>query len=294
MERKRRNFWMMLWVLIGIVALGGCAAASGAESLDMPEDAVGRVVYFYSGEYASCQTLYDEVFVPWEERCGEHLQVVRIDIGSEEGYEAFIATEEALIGEVGRLDIPTVVVGDKLYVGERAIREDFTACLPCLLESGGNAWPDVPALAQFLTSEEALGDNPFGGAAGGDVGCVDDDDNNDDDGGVCEMPAPIFVLYFSRHNCPAGCDRTRYDLRYLQGVFPQMFLEERDIEEDAALAQKLAERYDVPGDQRGVAPAVVVGEDYLAGESISLETLRATLEKYQATGAEAVWYSLED
>ena len=286
MDRRCRNFWMILWVLIGVLALGGCAAASGAESLDMPEDAVGRVVYFYSGEYASCQRLYDEVFVPWEERCGEHLQVVRIDISTDAGYEIFVATEEALIGEVGRLDIPTVVVGDKLYVGARAIREDFTSFLPCLLESGGNAWPEAPALAQFLTSEETLGDNPFGGVEGVE-GCIDDEE----DGGVCEAPTPIFVLYFSRHNCPAGCDRTRYDLRYLQGVFPQMFLEERDIEEDVALAQKLAERYNVPEDQQSVAPAVVVGEDYLAGDAISLETLRATLEKYQETGAEAVWYS---
>ena len=293
MDRRRRNFWMMLGVLIGVLALGGCAAASGAESLDMPEDAVGRVVYFYSGEYASCQSLYDEVFVPWEERCGEHLQVVRIDISSEEGYEAFIATEKALIGESGRWDLPVVVVGDKAYVGARAVREDFTAYLPCLLESGGNTWPEAPALAQFLTSEEdAGGDNPFGGAAGGVAGCVDDD--NDDGGGVCEMPAPIFVLYFARHNCPEGCERTRYDLRYLRGVFPQVFLDERDIEEDAALAQKLAERYNVPEDQQGVAPAVIVGEDYLAGDSLSLATLRATLEKYQATGAEAVWYSLEE
>ena len=289
MDRRCRNFWMILLVLIGVLALGGCAAASGAESLDMPEDAVGRVVYFYSGEYASCQRLYDEVFVPWEERCGEHLQVVRIDISTDAGYEIFVATEEALIGEVGRLDIPTVVVGDKLYVGARAIREDFTSFLPCLLESGGNAWPEAPALKAAVDSEKATteGDSPFGGASGGVAGCIDDEE----DGGVCEAPTPIFVLYFSRHNCPAGCDRTRYDLRYLQGVFPQMFLEERDIEEDVALAQKLAERYNVPEDQQSVAPAVVVGEDYLAGDAISLETLRATLEKYQETGAEAVWYS---
>lgn len=292
MDRRRENFWMTLLVLIGALALGGCAAASGAESLEMPEDAVGRVVYFYGGDCLECEALCDEVLIPWQERCGAHLQVVRIDIGSEEGYEAFIATEEALIGGAGRWALPVVVVGDKAYVGARAIREDFTAYLPCLLESGGNAWPEVPALAQFLTSEEdAGGDNPFGGAAGGVAGCVDDDD---DGGGVCEMPVPIFVLYFSRPNCPDGCERTRYDLRYLQGVFPQMLLEERDIEEDAALAQKLAERYAVPEDQRGVAPAVIVGEDYLVGDSLSLETLRATLEKYQATGAEAIWHTLEE
>ena len=148
----------------------------------------------------------------------------------------------------------------------------------------------MPALQAAVASEDAEGDNPFGGAAGGVAGCVDDGE----DSGVCEAPTPIFVLYFSRPDCPDGCERTRYDLRYLQGVFPQVFLEERDIEESAALAEKLAERYDVPEDQRGIAPAVVVGEDYLAGDAISLANLRATLEKYQATGAEAIWYSLED
>lgn len=292
---KRRNFWM-LWVLIGMAALSGCAHASGAESLNMPEDAVGRVVYFYGGDCPDCDVLYEEALVPWVERCGAHLQVERIDISSDEGYEIFVATEAALIGEAGRWDIPVVVAGEKVYVGARAIREDFTSFLPCLLESGGNAWPDVPALQAALGPEEGVseGDNPFGGAhggvAGGVAGCVDDEEES----GVCEMPAPIFVLYFSRPNCPDGCERTRYELRYLQGVFSQMFLEERDMGEDAALAETLTEHYDVPEDQRGVAPAVVVGEDYLAGDALSLANLRATLEKYQATGAEAICYSLED
>ncbi len=294
MDWKRRNFWMMLGVLIGVVALSGCANASGAESLDMPEDAVSRVVYFYGGDCPDCEALDDEVLVPWEERCGEHLQVERIDISSNVGYEVFIATEEALIGESGRWDLPVVVAGDKVYVGARAIREDFISYLPCLLESGGNAWPEVPALQAVVASadEGAEGDNPFGGAAEGVSGCVES--GGEEDSGVCEAPTPIFVLYFSRPDCPDGCERTRYDLRYLQGVFPQVFLEERDLEEDAALAQKLAERYDVPEAQRGIAPAVVVGEDYLVGDSLSLANLRATLEKYQTTGAEAVWYSMED
>ncbi len=291
MDRRRKNFWM-LWVLIGMVALSGCANASGAKSLDMPEDAVGRVVYFYGGDCPDCDALYEEALVPWEERCGEHLQVERIDISSDEGYEVFVATEEALVGEAGRWDLPVVVVGEKVYVGARAIREDFTSFLPCLLESGGNAWPEVPALQAVLGPEEDVseGDNPFGGASGGVAGCVDDEEES----GVCEMSAPIFVLYFSRPDCPDGCERTRYDLRYLQGVFSQIFLEERDMGEDAALAETLAEHYDVPEDQRGVAPAVVVGEDYLVGDSLSLANLRATLEKYQETGAEAIWYSLED
>ena len=77
------------------------------------------------------KTLYEEVLVPWKERCGAHLQVERFDISSDVGYEVFVATEEALIGEAGRWDLPVVVAGDKVYVGARAIREDFTSFLPC-------------------------------------------------------------------------------------------------------------------------------------------------------------------
>jgi hypothetical protein len=59
------------------------------------------------------------------------------------------------------------------------------------------------------------------------------------------------------------------------------------------MAAALAEHYGLSDDERGVAPAVFVGEDALVGDEVTLEALRTMLEQYAETGAMAVWYTLD-
>jgi hypothetical protein len=42
-----------------------------------------------------------------------------------------------------------------------------------------------------------------------------------------------------------------------------------------------------------LAPAVVIGDTYLTGDDLKLDSLRSTLEAYAETGAMAVWYTLD-
>ncbi len=273
---------LMLWALVG------CNPIQTPADLEVPDGAVARIVVFQADDCEQCGEILTEIIEPLQSRCGEALMLKLVDIDDAAGYEAFLATEAALIGEAGRWEVPTVVVADRYLTGVSAIRQELLPYLDCVYGAGGNAWPDVPALTAMAPEGAPAGEggSSFGPGAAEVESCVSDAES-----AVCESPDPIFALYLTESECEDTCDRTRYDLRYLQGVYPQLFFEERDITANGDLARALGERLGVSPDLIGAAPAVVVGEQYLAGDDLTLERLRAAIEAYAETGATAIWYA---
>jgi len=293
MEKLRfRAAW--LYASLCLLTLAGCGRAvdAGVDDLEVPDNAVARIVLFAADDCAICDELLEELIAPLQERCGTALELKVVDIGTTEGYEAFVAAETLLVGEAGRWEIPTVVVADTAFVGEEAIRAGLFDHLKCVFGAGGNDWPAGEALSAIEAQPMPagrLGSSPFGGTAEDAVdSCVDDEVS-----AVCASPAPIFVLYLSGSDCTDTCERTRYDLIYLEGVFPQLSFEERPIEENYGLADAQGEQLGVPEDQRLLAPAVVVGEDYLVGDDLVLDSLRERVAAYAESGAMALWYLID-
>jgi hypothetical protein len=258
--------------------------------LDVPDDVVAHIVVFQADDCDLCEQIAAEVIEPLQSRCGTGLEVKVVDVATPAGYEAFAATEAHLVGESGRWDIPVVVVDETAYVGDSAIRESLLPYLKCVFGAGGNDWPTVPELEEIaaratMSPEEA----PFGGLSGESLeSCVDDEES-----AVCESPVPIFALYLTSSDCNDTCERTRYDLSYLKGVYPQLAFETRAIEENRELADALAETLGVSPSLWGQAPAVVVGEDYLVGDDLNLGVLRERVAAYTESGATALWYALD-
>ena len=293
MEKLRlRAAW--LFATLCLLTLAGCGRAvdAGVDDLEVPDNAVARVVLFAADDCAICDELVEELIAPLQERCGAALELKAVDIGTTAGYEAFVAAEVLLVGEAGRWEIPTVIVEHTAFVGEEAIRAGFLDHLKCVFGAGGSDWPAGDALSAIETQPvptRAIGATPFGGTAEDTVdSCVDDEASE-----VCASSAPIFVLYLSGSDCTDSCERTRYDLIYLEGVFPQLSFEERPVEENYGLADALGEQLGVPEDQRRLAPAVVVGEDYLVGDELVLDNLRARVAAYAESSAMALWYLID-
>lgn len=280
------------YVTIALLALllVSCRAAEGRlEQLDVPEDVVGRIVFFRADDCEPCEGVYSTLIAPLKARCGKSLEVKLVDIGTPEGYEAFTATEMALIGEAGRWDVPTVVVGDTFYAGEGAIRQELVAHLQCVFGAGGNPWPDVEALQRVESATPApRGTIQFQLGADDVASCLAEEASS-----VCEATEPLFALYVTQADCPDNCDRTRYDLRYLQGVYPQLAFEERQLPKDEALVIAVGEALGIPDELRLVTPLVVAGDDYLVGDGVTLDALADMLTKYTEGGATAFWYTLE-
>jgi cytochrome c biogenesis protein CcdA len=105
-----------------------------------------------------------------------------------------------------------------------------------------------------------------------------------------DAPA-IHLAYFSKVGCSV-CARVNDYLETVQGLYPQLLITEFPIEEEEskALSEWLGQRYGVPEEKRLSTPTVFVGEDYLVGrDEVVVEKLRAVLDKYVSSGAEATW-----
>ncbi len=268
----------LTWLFILSLLLLGLAVPLAAQ-----EEGAVHLLYFYAQSCPHCRAAYESVIRPLQEEYGSRLDVMPVEIGSPEGYEAFVATEKALTGASGRWEIPTVVMGDKAYVGEEALKtlpDDVAAAMA----SGGVPWPDLPEVQALAEAHQSgpMG-NPFVGGGGGLTPC-----SNDEAATGCEAPAPIHMLYLYKPGCQE-CERTRYDLRYIQQKYPQVVIEEHNVLEDAPLAEWLGQKYDVPESLRLVAPAVVVGDTYLVGDALTPDNLLAAVQRYAESGAPATW-----
>ena len=276
-------------VLIAILLILVSCKSTNDDTLAIPEDAVARVVYFYAEDCATCQVIYDEILQSLINRCGDSLEFKTIQVNTESGFEVFADAENTLIGDAGRWDIPTIVVEDKYMIGEDAIRSTLLPHLQCVFADGGNAWPEIPSLlALDNVNDLSPADKSFTGGEQGLQECI-----SEEEAAACVSPVPIFALYLTSRDCEPACDRTIYDLRYLQGLYPQMIFEDKAIEENRDIAIALVKEFgmSLPDDQ--LAPAIVVGSDYLTGDDLTLDNLKTVFSKYRESGALAVWYTLD-
>lgn len=284
---QRRFIALFIWgsIIMGLLATPVVAKLPAQIS----EEAVARLVYFYADECPHCKVAYEEVVEPLTERCQGQLDILMVEIGSPEGYEAFVATERALTGKLGEWEIPTAVLDGQAYVGEGAIRDNLVADLECVLVDGGNEWPEVSELQALVTVEAVgpgMGGSPFSSESEVET-CV-----NDEQAEACEAPEPVHLLYFYKPGCQE-CERISYDLRYAKQRFPQLIIEERNVLEETPLAEWLGAQYDVPERLRLVAPAVVVGERYLVDEDLAPDILLEAVSSAAETGTDPVWETWE-
>ena len=249
-----------------------------------------RVVYFYSDDCPHCITIINEVLAPLQEQYGGQLQIKMVQIRDPDApsgldtakYEMLLRAEEMFGVTSEERGIPTLVIDGQILIGEDDIREQ----LPCLLDSclvaGGTEWPDIPGLEGVAAESE--------GEAGFDLGLEGDELEpcGPEDGAVCEGPTAIWAAYFYEVGCQE-CSRAEYDIRYAQSKYPQLMVEEYNIQDDAALAEWLGARSGVPDDERLSTPTFFVGEDYLIGADITAEALLALAEKYASAGVERAW-----
>jgi hypothetical protein len=278
-----------LWSLFTVIVLILVSCSAGKSASSTGEDAAARIVFFYSENCSACLNLYNELIKPLIDRCPVNLVVKAVQIDTPPGAKVFTETEQKLIGDTGRWDSPIVVVGDTYFIGEDAIRSGLLPHLECVFGEGGNDWPDIPSLLSY--DEE----NTLSTLEDATVGIDSSPENcvSEQALAVCVMPEPIFLLFLTTENCGSTCDNLLYDIRYLKGLFPQILSENMLFEENQPLAQAIIEDMGIQIPSDGLAPAIVVGTDYLTGEALELGNLEAVLSQYSETGTKAFWYTLD-
>jgi len=240
-----------------------------------------RMVYFYANDCEHCQVIMEDLLQPLQTEYGQGMAIKLIEISEPENYELMVRAEDVFEVPSEERGLPTLVIDGQVLIGEDEIRNQ----LPCLIDAcsvaGGTSWPDIPGLEE-VTKESAV---DFGSDFGfeGDV-----EPCGPEAAAACEGPDAIWVAYFYQVGCQS-CSRAEYDIQYAKSKYPQLVVEEFDVQQNTALAEWLAKRVGVPEEKRLATPSLFVGDDYLVGEDITTDAVLTLAEKYVPTGADKVW-----
>ncbi|MFQ5814204.1 MAG: cytochrome c biogenesis protein CcdA, partial [Anaerolineae bacterium] len=218
---------------------------------------------FYSQDCAECLPIKDEYLLGLSRKYGNQVKISAGDVGNPQNAQLL----KALLAAYGvppeqANQLPALFIGDQLLLGADEIRARLESLIEGYLTTGG---VDLPNLELPLVNDTSVPTGP--------------------------ADPPIHMAYFSKAGCSV-CARVNIYLDTVQRLYPQLIIAEFPIEEEKskALSEWLGQHYGVPEEKRLSTPMVFVGEDYLVGrDEVTLENLRAVLDKYVSSGAEATW-----
>lgn len=283
--RSKKALFLLL--LLSLLAIGQADRALAQDQT------VVRLVYFYRDDCPHCIAVLNEVLLPLQAEYGQRLEMklVQFHDPTQTGeidpdkYALLLRAEELFGVTPERRGIPTLVVGGEVLIGETEIRERLRCVLETCLGGQGTSWPAIPGL-------EAV---PIYGHGGSELSLqpplVTEAEACSSDEPVCEPAAPpIWAAYFYQVGCQE-CSRAESDIQYLRHRYPQLLVEEFNINERVDLARWLAARV---GRERELhTPAIFIGDDALIGEEITPDNLEKLLTRYLSGGAARFWKDAE-
>ncbi len=232
-----------------------------------------QVLYFYANDCPHCLAIIDEVISPMQAELGNLLDIRLLNISKPDYYEAMLLVEDHYDVAVSERSIPTLIIDDRILIGETEIRREFPQLVQEGLDQGGLLIPDIDG----LNMSELVSILPDQVEAGEDL--CDTEEN-------CVVDAPIFMAYFYQTGCKE-CSRVEADLIYLRSQYPQIQIVEFNIYDHADLAEWMTERIDPRSTFQ--SPGLFIGDHCLFGEEIIPENIIPILEEYQGSGTQAVW-----
>lgn len=250
---------MLKWLYVVAVILSFLIPSLvAAQTNDQP---AVRIIMFHSPHCPYCREVLENVLPPIQAIYGDRLEVQFYDLTVPEDYAIFAALHERFPDLPG--SIPQLYIDHYYLVGSVDIRDSLPGLIDECLEKGGCNWP-------FKVQLETTGAS-----------------------NILPDANPVYLAYCYDPTC-LECDRVSYDLGYLQTQYPNLVVRKFNVRDDAALIEAMCERYQVPPEDRLVAPAIFVGESYLTPGEIDLSVLRSAIESADVNGdSPAPWEALD-
>lgn len=248
-------FIAFISILVLALAFPSCSPASTG-------DGVVEFLVFDSPDCGECLFLTGELLPRLEEKYGTRISYTYYDVSEFEDFRLMINIEESY-GKAD-MEIPQVYIGGEALIGPEMIETRLESVVDEYMAEGG---VDLPRIPEDTTANE----HP-------------------------EAKTPLVnVAYFYESGC-RGCDAISIELDYMREYGGQIAVEKYDISRDSGLEmnEAMCERYSVSEEKRGVAPAVFVGDEYLAGEELDRNSLKEAVEGKKITGTTRPWEEAEE
>lgn len=143
---------LFIAILLAALLLAAAAPALAAGP-------VVRAVLFYSPTCPHCHVVMEEVLPPLVEQYQDQLEIVAIDVTTQQGNQLYMNYLTAFNVPNSRFGVPALVVGDTVLVGSGEIPEQFPEIIETGLASGGIDLPVIPGLAEALAASQAAVDS---------------------------------------------------------------------------------------------------------------------------------------
>ena len=173
--RSRAGFLFACVAMLIAIALPASAQS------DTDEDAVVRVVFFFSPTCGHCEyvindvlpgvfeqfggepsVFFDETLSPEDvafyEMTNGTLDVLFADVQVDAAASLFEADTARLAIPDNRLGVPRLVVLDDYYVGSAEIPEALPGIIETGIAAGGIPWPDIPGIEEAIASVPGMAD----------------------------------------------------------------------------------------------------------------------------------------
>ncbi len=203
------------------------------------------VHFFYSPDCGHCMDILLDDIPELQKKYNFILKQYDIDIL--ENYKILEEMEEK-VKEKGE-DLPIIFVGDSVFYGPEEARLKLGAILKSLQKITLPVPPD--------TTEAPL------------------------DSFKIEI-SEIFLYYFYQTGCKE-CNRIEILLTSLGKTYDKLHINKLNIYDDSCkiFFEALSQKNNIPQEQRLIVPAIIIGQDYLIKDNITLEHLTRLFEKYE-------------
>ena len=170
--KLKLNLLILICLAVTWVSVSPALAGSPEQAAEQP---VVRAVMFWSATCGHCEYVIKNVLPPLQTRYGRQLEILLIEIVSQEDVDRLFQTATALGIDKDAVGVPFMIVGDRVLQGSQQIPAELPGLIDTHLAAGGVDYPSVPALAVYLpdpivSAEENLpataAEDPLDQAAG--------------------------------------------------------------------------------------------------------------------------------
>lgn len=150
MKISKLQFTVVILLLLLLLTLG----TAGAQ-----EQPKVRAILFYSPTCPHCHKVITEDLPPLFDQYGDQLIILGVDVSTQSGSEFFRTTIEQIEYPQEQVGVPFLLIADTYMVGADQIPAELPPLIAESLKADGIAWPDIPAVQEFLFTQGFIDEN---------------------------------------------------------------------------------------------------------------------------------------
>jgi uncharacterized membrane protein len=123
---------------------------SNPDRVQNPSQSAVHVILFWMDSCGHCHFVLEEVLPPLQDKYGEKLEILLIELQSTEDIDRLYLTAETLGINRENVAVPFLIIGDQVLIGSKQIPTELPGLIDEYLTGGGVGFPELEPLTGIL------------------------------------------------------------------------------------------------------------------------------------------------